>query len=114
MTLWFAVSTFHGVAGVFAYCATAMHMDASMHVDAILVGTAVMIVSQAVGWRSAARECQCGRGHNYANCIERDQGCCAIKPKSCNKPAQHAVFTSASDLNLEEASGQLETRNEAK
>jgi hypothetical protein len=35
MTLWSAVSAFHGVAGALVHRAIAMHLDASMDVDAI-------------------------------------------------------------------------------
>ena len=70
-----------------------------MQVDAVLVGKAVMIVSQ-VRLRTAARERQCGRGYNYANCLERDQGYRTVKAQSGNKPAQHAAFTSGSDSDL--------------
>jgi hypothetical protein len=100
MTLSFAIAAVHGAVGVFDYRATAMHMDASVHVEAVLVGNAVMIISQAVRRRTAARERQCGRGYNYANCIERDQGYRTVKAQSGNKPAQHAAFTSGSDSDL--------------
>ena len=113
MTLSLAVAAFHGVVGVFAYCTIAKRMDVGS-VSEPHLGHAVTSIGQAVGRHTAARERQCDRGHYYADSIERDQGHLTIKAQFGNKPAQHAVFTSGSDSDFEEAFRQLKTPNEAK
>ncbi len=70
---------------MFGYCIIAKCWDVSSGLN-LRFGRAVMIIDQAVGWRTAAWECQCVRGHDHANGIECDKYYRTIRAQSENTP----------------------------
>jgi hypothetical protein len=57
---------------MFGYCIMVKRGDAGSGLK-LCLGRAVMIIAQAMGWRTAAWECHCVRGHDHADGVECDQ-----------------------------------------